>query len=295
MAKKLTRQALETMVMSVMKEAYVQKPTMDVGAAATTPFGRKPTLPKSGDSEGEAIQFLRMLAEDPKVPDSIKDQISDFLSYEPSTPEMTTDTEWDLETIPTANIQAITDETPTAKMSKADQAAAQKRTAASVYSSPQGITSPQGGRPAAPALSMGAPKKKSFFSRFFKEEKELESLVMEALEEMGMQSYLGSAGDRTRTPFTSKNRSPKYGDSNRSTAVLPTAKEKPTAKLAADEKPTTKSLSSRKPSEEYMKRVKGKYADASAEEGMLESLVASVLAEMSKKKPVKDTKKPVKK
>ena len=292
MAKKLTRQALETMVMSVMKEAYVQKPTMDVGAAATTPFGRKPTLPKSGDSEGEAVQFLRMLAEDPKVPDSIKDQISDFLSYEPSTPEMTTDTEWDLETIPTANIQAITDETPTAKMSKAETDAAQKRTAASVYSSPQGITSPQGGRPAAPALSMGAPKKKSFFSRFFKEEKELESLVMEALEEMGMQSYLGSAGDRTKTPFTSKNRAPKSADQRPTTKLA--SSEKPTTKLASSEKPTAK-LPKKAPNpngagKEYLKRV-----GSSMAESKLDSLVASVLAEMSKKKPAGETKKPVKK
>ena len=95
---------------------------------------------------------------------------------------MKTDTEWDLETLPSANIQAITDETPTAQMSQAEKDAAQKKTAGSAYSSPQGIASPQKGRPAAPAL-----KKPNLFSKVKKAiglEEQIEQLVSQALEEM---------------------------------------------------------------------------------------------------------------
>ena len=126
MSKKLTREMVEKMVLQTMNESkevneifgIFGKAFKDQGKPASTPFGRKPTLPKSGKAENDAVQLLRMIASDPKVPTSVKTQISDFLSYEPSTPEMATDTSWDEEELPSANVMALgsKEEEPTVKL-----------------------------------------------------------------------------------------------------------------------------------------------------------------------------------
>lgn len=196
MAKKLTKETLENMVMSVLNESsdvnevfgIFGKAFKDQGKPASTPFGRKPTLPKSGKAENDAVQLLRMIASDPKVPSSVKTQISDFLSYEPSTPEMKTDTDWDLEQLPTANIKAITDETPTVKMTAAEKEVAKQKTAA--LSSPKAVAGPtMGKRPAAPSLSGKIKSNVPTAAQFgrvggMKETKELEALVAEVMAEM---------------------------------------------------------------------------------------------------------------
>ena len=107
MSKKLTREMVEKMVLQTMNESkevneifgIFGKAFKDQGKPASTPFGRKPTLPKSGKAENDAVQLLRMLLDDPKLPKSVKGQIEDFLEYTPekedfsskveSTPRMT--------------------------------------------------------------------------------------------------------------------------------------------------------------------------------------------------------------
>lgn len=197
MAKKLTQETLEKMVMTVLNESsdvnevfgIFGKAFKDQGKPATTPFGRKPTLPKSGKAENDAVQLLRMIASDPKVPAGVKAQISDFLSYEPSTPEMKTDTDWDLEQLPTANITAISDEEPTAMMPTAKMTAAEKEIAkqkTAALSSPKAVAGPtMGKRPVAPSLSKAksnVPTAVQFGG--VRESKNLEALVAEVLAEM---------------------------------------------------------------------------------------------------------------
>lgn len=162
MANKLTQQMLEKMVLQTINESkevneifgIFGKAFKDQGKPASTPFGRKPTLPKSGKAEDEATQLLRMIASDPKVPSNIKTQISDFLSYEPSTPEMETSTDWDEEELPSANVMALgsKEDEPTAKLPSGAPTA--KGTGFN-RPSPQAVSGPTKGRAAAPSLSFG--------------------------------------------------------------------------------------------------------------------------------------------
>jgi hypothetical protein len=182
MAKKLTQQTLEKMVLETMNESkevnevfgIFSKAFKDQGKPASTPFGRKPTLPKSGKAENDATQLLRMIASDPKVPSSVKAQISDFLSYEPSTPEMKTDTSWDEEELPSANVMALgsKEDEPTTKLPSRTPTA-------------KGTGFGRGDEESTPKMAGGIPttKMNSPLRKKVAESK-LEALVAEVLKEM---------------------------------------------------------------------------------------------------------------
>lgn len=184
MAKKLTNEVLEKLVMESIEEmgdvneilGAIKNWAMGGSKPASTPFGRKARPPKSGGaSESEAVQLLQLIASDPKVPNNIKSQIADFLEYAPSTPEMKTDTDWDLEEVPTANVTQLdpTGEEPTVKLTTSVYPTA-KGTGFS-YSSPRATSGPTKGRIPAPSLT---PAKKKVA------ESKIEALVAEVLAEM---------------------------------------------------------------------------------------------------------------
>lgn len=290
MSKKLTKEVLEQMVLQVMNESnieegWVQDFTSMFGRGRTmTPSEKRPlgTKTKFGGSQSDMEQLLNMIQLDPKVPNYIRDFATDIIAK----PRVSTA---NLEQLPTANISAVDDEGNVITTAKETEMTGLP----SSGGMPDKVSAPGSvgrfDKKQIPELPAKRVRSTAAYSNVA--ESKIEALVMEAMEEM-IQSYVGSAGERRTTPFTSKNRN----TGSKNTAVLPTVKEIPTAKYAADEKPTVKSLSNRdrKPSQEYYKRVGGKHPDAVAE-SKLESLVADVLAEMSKKKPVKETKKPVKK
>jgi hypothetical protein len=180
MAKKLTNEVLEKLVMESIEEmgdvneilGAIKNWAMGGSKPASTPFGRKARPPKSGGaSESEAVQLLQLIASDPKVPNNIKSQIADFLEYAPSTPELPASAVQPLKATGTAKLPDVPDESeiPTVKTSTA------KGTGFS-YSSPRATSGPTKGRMPAPSLT---PAKKKVA-----ESKMLEDLVAEVLAEM---------------------------------------------------------------------------------------------------------------
>lgn len=192
MAKKLTQETLERMVMQVLNESKdvneilgAIKRFMGGGEPTRTPMDRMRKGPKLG-TKSDFEQLLSMIQLDPKVPQHIKDYAADVLVK--STPKL-----------PTANITElppdIPDEVaptassiPTVAMTDKEQEIARQKTAA--FSSPKAVAGPtMGKRPAAPSLSGKIKSNVPTAAQFgrvggMKESKELEALIAEVLAEI---------------------------------------------------------------------------------------------------------------
>jgi hypothetical protein len=192
MAKKLTNETLEKLVLETMEEpgnvnellGAIKNWAMGGSKPASVPFGRPTAAPKSSAApESEAVQLLQLIASDPKVPADIKSQIADFLHYEPSTPKMGEPApKMSTPRLPARNVKPLPaeEDLPTVKMSDAEKRAARMKTA---NPSPQAFAGTTKGRRAAPSLSpFASTTKGSGFARM--SESKIEALVMEALEEM---------------------------------------------------------------------------------------------------------------
>ncbi len=181
MAKKLTQQTLERMVMQTMNESKQVNELFGFGSL----FGRdKPTVAPSqgrplsglprksgGKDQSNVDQLLSMIMSDPKVPSYIKDLATDVFSNPDTTPKMSqaqldatrgqrpvgrqdeipdeempttqsaTSTDWDLEEIPDENVLP-NDLSSRTPTTKGIGAPNMNRRPESVYSSPQATSGP---------------------------------------------------------------------------------------------------------------------------------------------------------
>lgn len=174
MAKKLTNDLIEKMVLDVLNES---NNVNEIFGAVRDFFGggRAPTQTPSQmgiargrakstlEPENDAIQFLQILSSDPAVPQKIKNQINNFLAYSP-TP--------DKEEVPAEKVRS------TPRLENPDIPVAP--------SGPAPVIEPMAGEPTAPmSRSQRAKQQKRVGGRFSREEAMMyESLIAEVLAEM---------------------------------------------------------------------------------------------------------------
>jgi hypothetical protein len=169
MAKKLTSQILNRMIMEAIEEGGVSGFSYDPSAyerGRGAPFTKKG--PKSGGAQSDLEQLLNMIQLSNKVPQDIKDFAMEVIM--PSA---------DYGNLPTVKLDDVTAKTPFAGAWDQDDIPTAQ------LPSPQATQGPTKGKmPPAPQMS-----KPGLFGRLKKavgleEQKKIESLVMEVLEEM---------------------------------------------------------------------------------------------------------------
>lgn len=220
MAIKLTDKVLNKLIMEALEEtSQTSGGSYDPSASdrqSGLPFTKKG--PKLGGAVSDMEQLFNMIVSDPKVPSYIKDFATDvFIKTGSSTAQEKTDTEWDLEEVPTANIKALDrDESfytaPTADLPAKDYddlptvKGGRPTVKTSELPSPQAFGGPNKGRPPAPTLSKPDSglfgKAKAGLKKVFgmKEQKMIESLVAEVLEEMAKKGKKQPVKDTKQQP-----------------------------------------------------------------------------------------------
>ncbi len=339
MAKKLTQQTLEKMVLQTMNESKevneifgaIKNWASGISQPASTLFGRKPTLPKARTMSARSAMtdiadFLEMLAyERDDLPKDVREYAGELadraqaqskaeaervktaaslptveLPDTSPTSQSATGTEWDLEEIPDENVTLPNDLPSRMPTTKGVGAPNMNRRPTSVYSSPQamaGATKQFRGKGSIPHLPRPEDDEEDTSSTAKEpankvaESKRIEAMVMEAMEEVFNMTGKDMFGKKT-----SKSEVPTVKDTS---LPSPQAVAGPTKHLRGkaavpslsfdDEGPTTK-MAGGVPTTKMNSPLRKKVA-----ENKLEALVAEVLKEMSKKQPVKEPKKPVKK